>query len=1053
MTFTITHRKWYKTTCIYLAFVLLIAACVVAPSQPVQADTTTFQLNNTDATGADAFLMQGQPYTNNGGNGYLNVQSDTNDNNQRTILKFNISSIPAGSTITGATLKLNTDYISNAVGRTHWAYRLTETDWVEGTGTYLEQAGTCCWYYQQNASLDWTGAGGTYTTDGGASAIVPSSGWMEWTVADQVQYALDNTIDAHFLIKDSNENGSAHLVMYKGEGEGVNAPKLEVTYTSSTPTISSFIPTSGGTDTSVTITGTNFTGATAVKFGGTNASGFTVDTPTQITATVGSGTTGTVSVTTPDGTATSTGSFTYIPPGSSFETFQLDNTDDTGADNYLQQEQPDWNNGGYAWGLTVRSNGSWSLNKDFTDSEATRVYALAVYNDGTGEKLYAGTGLGAPKKIYVYNGTSWSLSYTLPSGNLVCSLAVYNGKLYAGSDDGKIYVKDGTNPWSLAHSFAGETNIWSLAVYNDGISEKLYANSYSGKVYVYDGSTWGTSTTKETSSGGNALAVYDGKLYAGFGTDGKIYTYDGSTWTLSYDSSATAIYSLAVYNGKLYAGTNSSGKICVTPDGTNWSESAISGAYNIYSLAVYSGNLYAGDDGGVIYVTSDGSSWGTSYDTPESWVLSLAVYNGKLYAGTAFNGKIYVSSGQNNRAVLKFDISSIPAGSTITGATLKLNIDYNLNATGRTYYAYRLKETTWVEGTGSNEIQSGSSCWNYRVYATTAWLGGGGGGTPDGTYTTTYGASATVLATGNWMEWTVADQVQYALDNTIDAHFLIRDGAEDSVTDCLVVFGGENYGANAPKLEVTYTVPISIPTVTTQAATSVEETTATGNGNITDTGGENCDERGVEWGTTSGSYTNSAADSAGPYGIGAFTKDMTGLPGGKTIYYRAKAHNSAGWGYGNEVTFHTGSSTSIQIRAQNYIDTVSIITFPAGEPGATVSTPYNNIDGPGNPQAFGGSSKPVLTLVNTADIQYTIWYNITTFENGVVSNEYYLINDKGAACASEAAIDQPVTFGTDTPATGTVTTIAATGDVGEADERDLYLKVTLSAIASGKANE
>jgi hypothetical protein len=79
------------------------------------------------------------------------------------------------------------------------------------------------------------------------------------------------------------------------------------------PTITSFTPTTGGTGTSVTITGTNFTGATSVKFGGTAATTFTVNSATQITATVGTGTTGTITVTTAGGTGTSSGTFTYIP--------------------------------------------------------------------------------------------------------------------------------------------------------------------------------------------------------------------------------------------------------------------------------------------------------------------------------------------------------------------------------------------------------------------------------------------------------------------------------------------------------------------------------------------------------------------------------------------------------------------------------------------------------------------------------------------------------------------------------------------------------------------
>jgi hypothetical protein len=65
--------------------------------------------------------------------------------------------------------------------------------------------------------------------------------------------------------------------------------------------------TAGGT--SVIITGTNFTGATAVSFGGTAATAFTVDSATQITATAPAGAAGTVnvSVTAPGGTSADAG--------------------------------------------------------------------------------------------------------------------------------------------------------------------------------------------------------------------------------------------------------------------------------------------------------------------------------------------------------------------------------------------------------------------------------------------------------------------------------------------------------------------------------------------------------------------------------------------------------------------------------------------------------------------------------------------------------------------------------------------------------------------------
>nr|WP_249355532.1 IPT/TIG domain-containing protein [Chloracidobacterium sp. D] len=80
------------------------------------------------------------------------------------------------------------------------------------------------------------------------------------------------------------------------------------------PTITSFSPTSGPVGTSVTITGTNFTGTTDVRFNGVAAT-FTVNSNTQITATVPAGaTTGPITVTNPAGTATSGTNFVVILP-------------------------------------------------------------------------------------------------------------------------------------------------------------------------------------------------------------------------------------------------------------------------------------------------------------------------------------------------------------------------------------------------------------------------------------------------------------------------------------------------------------------------------------------------------------------------------------------------------------------------------------------------------------------------------------------------------------------------------------------------------------------
>ena len=89
-------------------------------------------------------------------------------------------------------------------------------------------------------------------------------------------------------------------------------------FASANPTVTSLATTSGPSagGTSVVITGTGFTGASAVVFGSTSATGFTVNSATQITATAPAGSAGTVDITvTTTGGTSATGAgdqFTYV---------------------------------------------------------------------------------------------------------------------------------------------------------------------------------------------------------------------------------------------------------------------------------------------------------------------------------------------------------------------------------------------------------------------------------------------------------------------------------------------------------------------------------------------------------------------------------------------------------------------------------------------------------------------------------------------------------------------------------------------------------------------
>ncbi|MFC9235381.1 IPT/TIG domain-containing protein [Streptomyces decoyicus] len=90
-----------------------------------------------------------------------------------------------------------------------------------------------------------------------------------------------------------------------------------ISYTySGAPVLSGVVPSQGPTSggNTVTLTGANLTGATAVTFGATPATSFTVVSPTQITAVAPAGPPGpvTLTVTTPGGTSTLQSSYFYV---------------------------------------------------------------------------------------------------------------------------------------------------------------------------------------------------------------------------------------------------------------------------------------------------------------------------------------------------------------------------------------------------------------------------------------------------------------------------------------------------------------------------------------------------------------------------------------------------------------------------------------------------------------------------------------------------------------------------------------------------------------------
>ena len=108
---------------------------------------------------------------------------------------------------------------------------------------------------------------------------------------------------------------------------------------------------------------------------------------------------------------------------------------------------------------------------------------------------------------------------------------------------------------------------------------------------------------------------------------------------------------------------------------------------------------------------------------------------------------------------------------------------------------------------------------------------------------------------------------------------------------------------------------ITPPVVTTQSVSSISDISALGNGTITSVGGALVDKIGFVFDTITHSNPGNVSpalsgysddiERSGSFYTGTFFVGLVGLSDSTTYYGRAYAHNAAGWGYGDEVSFTT----------------------------------------------------------------------------------------------------------------------------------------------------
>jgi PQQ-like domain len=188
-------------------------------AMPVSArETLTITASTSQPRAVDAILSQGAPTTNVTVGANLTVMS-RNNRAERSIVEFDFSSVPNGG-IKSAVMSLQVAS-TTAAGRTYGAFP---------TSTYFHQPDVT--WDNRVANINWGAQGGDIPGTATATATVPATGAMQFTITSDVQNWYNGTPNYGELIKDSNEtNGGGAATNFNSiEGGGANAPQIALTF-------------------------------------------------------------------------------------------------------------------------------------------------------------------------------------------------------------------------------------------------------------------------------------------------------------------------------------------------------------------------------------------------------------------------------------------------------------------------------------------------------------------------------------------------------------------------------------------------------------------------------------------------------------------------------------------------------------------------------------------------------------------------------------------------------------------------------------------------------
>ena len=373
---------------------------------------------------------------------------------------------------------------------------------------------------------------------------------------------------------------------------------------SSAPTITSFTPATAGTGTFISISGTNFTDLVDVAFGGTSAASYNVLSPTSISAQVGDGATGTVTVITLGGTATSGGTFTFKP---SFLTNLANFSNSSLGASTTEYNGQAFTTGNNAWRL---SSVDLSITLNAADA-VVKIYSSSAGNMGS--EIASLTGTYVSGSIYNFapaspvtlsaNTTYWLVLYSTDNTTFdIADDVAYTGTGSIPVTKRVAFSADAGTSWEYYSASDPDPNYSSpfmFALYGDAISS-----------VTWDGSESKAWNTPANWSGNAVPTSSDGVTIPDVANDPEVDIPNAVCSSMTIQSSAV----LTIPAGKALtvSGTltnNSSGGVVIQSDGTG------------------TGSLIMGASGG------SGSATAARYMTTDAWHLVAPPLSGQTISG------------------------------------------------------------------------------------------------------------------------------------------------------------------------------------------------------------------------------------------------------------------------------------------------------------------------------------------------------------------------------------------------------------------------------------